>query len=442
MKLKHLIGAVAALGLALSASPASAVEFHGYLRSGIGGNDKGGNQVCFIPAQLGYKFRLGNECENYAELEFGQSLYKDKSGVEFKYTGMLGYKTGALRDAEPIGDNARGNELQMRQNFVEVTGLPFMKGASIWAGKRYYHRADVHILDLYYWDPSGPGAGVDGVDLGFGKLGVALFQSKGGWGLGYGVQSQLAFWRPDVRIYGIGVPGGGSLEVGMNAAIKSGKTAGTSANANTQHFSPMYTVQHIQPGVLGGFNKLAIQYAAGTIAPGSSYPEPQNSGRGERYRLVEELGVQPNPSWSGMAAFVYEDVTSQYGGASTGDAWNSFKTWSLGARPAYHVNDYVKLQLEVGYQSYTPKGSGQKESTLTKVTFAPTISPPPGPSGAYYTRPELRLFVTYASWNKAMASNLQGWNAVYYSGPNGGPSSVFGTDTSGLTFGAQVEAWF
>jgi maltoporin len=193
---------------------------------------------------------------------------------------------------------------------------------------------------------------------------------------------------------------------------------------------------------LGGFNKLALQYAVGTIAPMSAYPEPQNSGRAASWRIVEQLAFQPNAQWSGMVAAVYEDITGRYGGPSTGDAWNSFTTWSLGARPSYHLNDYVQFQLEAGYQSFTPKGAGQKESTLTKITFAPTISPPPGPGGAYYTRPELRLFVTYASWNKAMASNLQGWNSVYYSGPNGGPSSVFATDTSGLTFGAQVETWF
>lgn len=442
MSIKSALASLVAAAVVLTANAASAVEFHGYLRTGIGGTSEGGNQVCFIPAPLGYKFRLGNECENYAELEFGQALYKDKSGVEFKYTGMLGYKTGALRDSEPIGDNARGNELAMRQNFIEVTGLPFMGGASLWAGKRYYHRADVHILDFYYWDPSGPGAGVDGIDLGFGKLGVAMFQSKGGWGLGYDVQTKLTFWRPDIRIYGISVPGGGNLEVGMNAAIKSGGTAGTSANADTMGFSQMYTVQHTQPGVLGGFNKLALQYAVGTIAPGTSYPEPQNSGRAARWRVVEQLGFQPNEQWSGMAAFVYEDVTSQYGGPSEGDSNNSFTSWSLGARPAYHLNDYVKLQLEAGYQSFKPKGPGQKEANLTKVTFAPTITPPPGPGGAYYTRPELRLFVSYFNWNDAMASTLQTWNAVYYSGPNGGPPAAFGTDKNGFTFGAQLEAWF
>lgn len=435
---RFILAAITAAAL-LAASPAPALEFHGYLRSGVGGSVTSGNQVCFVPAQVGYKFRLGNECENYAELEFGQSVYRDKAGVEFKYVGMLGYKTGALRDAETL--TGAGNEFQLRQNYVIATGLPFMGGASVWVGKRYYHRNDVHIIDLYYWDPSGPGVGVDDIDLGFAKLAVAIFQSKGGWGLTGTTQNDMTIWRPDVRLFGIGVPGGGNLEVGVNAAIVSGSSPST--NGDTMAFSPMFTVQHFQPNVFGGFNKLALQYAMGTIAPGTSYPEPQNSDESRRFRVVEQMGLQPNAQWSGMFAFVFEDVTSQYGGADENDAWNSFTTFSIGARPAFHVNDYLKLQLEAGYQYYKPKGDDQDTSSLVKVTFAPTLTPPPGPGGAYYTRPELRLFVTWASWNDAMAANLQSWNAVWYSGPGaGGPAAVFGDDNYGVTFGAQLEAWF
>ena len=43
----------------------------------------------------------------------------------------------------------------------------------LWAGKRFYQRHDIHMNDFYYWDISGPGAGVENIDLGFGKLSVA-----------------------------------------------------------------------------------------------------------------------------------------------------------------------------------------------------------------------------------------------------------------------------
>jgi maltoporin len=47
-----------------------AFEFHGYFRSGFGGNGKGGQQVAFQAPGAGAKYRLGNETETYSELIF------------------------------------------------------------------------------------------------------------------------------------------------------------------------------------------------------------------------------------------------------------------------------------------------------------------------------------------------------------------------------------
>src|SRR5215831_17430993 len=47
-----------------------AFEFHGYFRSGYGGNGKGGQQVAFQAPGAGAKYRLGNETETYSELIF------------------------------------------------------------------------------------------------------------------------------------------------------------------------------------------------------------------------------------------------------------------------------------------------------------------------------------------------------------------------------------
>ena len=46
-------------------------------------------------------------------------------------------------------------------------------GAQIWAGKRFYQRKDIHILDFYYLNDSGTGAGVEGIPVG--NLGQASF---------------------------------------------------------------------------------------------------------------------------------------------------------------------------------------------------------------------------------------------------------------------------
>lgn len=43
----------------------------------------------------------------------------------------------------------------------------------LWAGKRYYKREDIHILDEYYYNVSGTGVGLENVILGHGKISLA-----------------------------------------------------------------------------------------------------------------------------------------------------------------------------------------------------------------------------------------------------------------------------
>ena len=43
----------------------------------------------------------------------------------------------------------------------------------LWAGKRYYKREDIHILDEYYYNVSGTGVGLENVVLGPGKISLA-----------------------------------------------------------------------------------------------------------------------------------------------------------------------------------------------------------------------------------------------------------------------------
>ena len=70
-----------ALALLAYAAPASAVDFFGYVRDGAMGNSKGGGQACFKTPGQYYKLRLGNECDNYGEWGWQQTVYKDKNGV-------------------------------------------------------------------------------------------------------------------------------------------------------------------------------------------------------------------------------------------------------------------------------------------------------------------------------------------------------------------------
>lgn len=73
--LRKLPLAVAVAAGVMSAQ-AMAVDFHGYARSGIGWTGSGGEQQCFQATGAQSKYRLGNECETYAELKLGQEVWK------------------------------------------------------------------------------------------------------------------------------------------------------------------------------------------------------------------------------------------------------------------------------------------------------------------------------------------------------------------------------
>jgi maltoporin len=411
MKLRTTLLCLAALAMTVVAAPATAVDFNGYLRSGVGGNSEGGGQTCFALQGVPFKFRLGNECETYAELGFGQTLYKDKaSGLQFRYEGMLNYVTAQKQDYESLKDN--GNDIGNRQNYVIAT-LP--GGTQVWAGKRYYHRQDVHQIDFYYWDPSGYGFGVENIDLAGAKFAVALFQSNR--------TPTRTDWRPDIRLEGINI-GFGSIDVGVDASYISANTPTSPA----MKLSPGFTAQH-KLSILGGQNTFVVQYGVGAYAELDKYVSSGRTSASKQFRLVENLLFAPTPEWSGSFVAEYENVTQIYSNAPADDAayWNNRKSFSAGIRPAYRVNDWFKFAGEVGYQTVLGK-AGAKDLSLYKVTLAPTITTPAGPGGEFLTRPELRFFVTYAGWNDAAKGSVGG--------------DPFKDKTAGLTAGAQVEAWW
>ena len=70
------VGVPCLLALALATPQVQALEFSCYVRSGIGGADTGGTQQCFQLPGAQSKYRLGNECEQYIELDLRQDLFR------------------------------------------------------------------------------------------------------------------------------------------------------------------------------------------------------------------------------------------------------------------------------------------------------------------------------------------------------------------------------
>lgn len=408
LRKRMLLAPVALAAAATFSSSAFALEFHGYLRAGTGATSGGGSQTCFQLPGAYSKYRLGNECENYGEVAFDHNVYDGKDGVKFEYHVMFGYASNNdfQQDFEDLTEDKTSsddNHWALRQNWIEAKNLPFLAGGSAWIGKRYYKRNDVHITDFFYRDVSGYGGGIEGIAFGPGKFSYALFRNSS--------SDDQAMTRHDFRYEGIPFFGFGSLEVGLNLNSGDGRDGATAEDGTGIH------VEHFMP-ILGGFNKLAIQYGDGSLSNlAHAYPDYGQDDR-KSWRIVEQLQWQVSPAFSGMATFVWQDQEDNY-------EW-----MSLGVRPVWHVSDYFKVQFEYGRDQVKPKSgdsNNRRTRTLDKFTLAPTLVAGRG----FWARPELRLFVTHAKWNDA-ARDL--WGGI--------AGGRLGSDTSATSYGIQAEAWW
>ena len=452
-------------------------DFHGYLRSGLGATSGGGDQSCFQSNGADSKYRLGNECETYMEIVLGKSLW-EQNGQSFYIDTRIAYKSGQQNDWEEdpgdgsgsnsdsiSGDRAvaahpyRDSVVSLREANAQFRGvIPGQKRSNLWAGKRFYQRHDIHMADFYYWDISGPGVGLEYWTLGPGDLSVAWIRNTdGAWANGLGTD----FWatdgiRPNVvnnvvslRYANLKTNKDGSLELGAEwggADLTNGQRNYLFVNADDEVYQRgfdnqngwMFTAEHTQGNWFGsGYNKFAAQYANGSMAAtGNNDTHSHSFSSVDRMWRVIDHGVLIFGSRIAMMyATWYESKKSIDGGT---------KDWfSIGIRPQYNWTDTMNTTLEVGYDNvafghdwagYIPDPTDpdyiancaerNNHCVLTKVTLAQQWQA--GPS--IWARPVLRLFVTYADWNQGNYPQTPGIIPI--------------RDTTGTTFGAQVEAWW
>lgn len=81
-------------------------------------------------------------------MKLGQEVWKegDKS---FYFDTNVAYSVSQQNDWESTSPAFREANVQGK-NLIE-----WLPGSTIWAGKRFYQRHDVHMIDFYYWDISG-----------------------------------------------------------------------------------------------------------------------------------------------------------------------------------------------------------------------------------------------------------------------------------------------
>ncbi|MGP4845238.1 maltoporin [Marinobacter sp. 1Y8] len=414
-----------AIATALISSSALAVDFKGYFRSGIGSTAGGGDQACFSAPGVS-KYRLGNECETYAEIQLGDEVFSE-GDTSFYVDSMIAYVTNQENDGE-FTNNDDAN-IGVRQFNVQGTNvIESLPGSMLWIGKRYYKRHDIHINDFYYWDVSGPGAGLQDIDVGTGLLHVAWTRSSND------ETSDEVVLDPndintvtndilDIRWTDLAVNPSGTLEIGVDYGQANLNDAQEAKGIDDQD-GFMVTTEHHQKDFFGGFNKLTFQYATDSLV--RSFADGVNGSKGvansnalndgDMFRVIDH-GVIPMGSRMDMFYVgIYQDTSMEN---DTGATW-----MSLGARPTFYWSERMSTAVEIGLDRVSPEAAGEDDRDLQKLTIAQQWSP----GAKFFARPQLRLFATYANWNE------DAYNAASDSiGPDEG---------DGLTFGAQAEVWW
>ncbi|WP_395676130.1 maltoporin [Enterobacter sp.] len=424
-----------AIAAGILSAQAGAVDFKGYARSGIGWTGSGGEQQCFQATGAQSKYRLGNECETYAELKLGQEVWKegDKS---FYFDTNVAYSVSQQNDWESTSPAFREANVQGK-NLIDA--LP---GSTIWAGKRFYQRHDVHMIDFYYWDISGPGAGIENIDLGFGKLSLAATRSSESGGsatfadrdaLGNRIYDNLV---PndvfDVRLAQMQVNEGGTLEFGVDY--------GHTNIPDDYYLQPgaskdgwMFTAEHTQ-SMLKGFNKFVLQYATDSMTSnGKGRPEGGSiNNNGDMWRVLDHGAISLGDSWDLMYVGMYQDINL--------DNNNGTKWWTVGVRPMYKWTPIMSTLLEVGYDNVKSQKTDDTNSQY-KITLAQQWQA----GDSIWSRPAIRVFATYAKWDEKWGYANGDSGAGYDSGVAYSDTSAktFSRgDSDEWTFGAQMEIWW
>ena len=434
----------AAVTAALASQAAFAVDFHGYMRSGVGTSDNGSLQT-YSKAKVG---RLGNEAETYGEVQLGQEAY-NKDGKSFYVDSMFAMTSNGSNDWEGTGTVCNfdakqcsgDSDFALRQFNVQAKGLlGFAPEATLWAGKRYYQRHDIHISDFYYWNISGAGAGIEGIQAGPGKVSLAWIRNDRsaadvfGQYTNTGTVANPVYQKNedlnvntlDARYAGIPLWQDGSLEVGAMYALVNETEAQKDLKNDNMKNGVMLTAELTQ-GIFGGFNKTVLQYGtegySKTMAfygDGSWYGAEAKDGA-DGYRIINWGVIPMGNSWEMGHQLVYGVGNEMWDGNDKVEAMSAV------VRPMYKWDDFNKTIFEGGY--FKDKTKSTNGTSVDDSGYKLTLAQAWSAGSSFWARPEIRVFASYLADTEADGS---------------GSKNSFESGTSDDTWqvGVQAEAWW
>ncbi len=441
-----------AAGVALAAGSvaASATDIHGYFRAGAQASFAKGEVFCLGNGGAGHKVgRLGDECDTFAELSFGQDIY-NKNNTKFDVHALVAYGTpeGTVdrQGDDWQGEGGNGPWGGQRMSVRELwSGYTPAEGYTIWAGKRYYKRKDIHILDFYYLNDSGYGTGIEDIDVGLGKASLAVIK----WA--NDANGAEEYWRNvykiDARWDAIPV-GFGTLDASVVYAFPSvseyqNKTFSTGgAQGGLRNSGALITLDHasnVNGDSFGLMNHLIFQFGNngfayvgtfGNHAGGNYNPDVEQQG----IRLID-WGTFDMGNFGMGYSLLWAHLNNGKKHASKSAGWQVDRSgweWSIVLRPEYKWTEYTRTTLEVGLSQMktTPwinnGGVAVKDPEVHKITLAQQFTPGKG----FWQRPAIRFYVSYIGgdqfaegWHKYKDWNKKRHNFQY-------------------TIGSQVEAWW
>ncbi len=408
----------AAVIMALGSASASAVDFHGYFRSGVGVSDNGDMQT-LAKQKVG---RLGNEADTYTEIELDQEVY-NKGGKTFTVQSMIAATSNGSNDWESTagaGGADNGADFALRQFNAQAKNL-FGGDEVTWVGKKYNQRHDIHITDFYYWNISGAGAGVEAIKAGPGQLSFAWVRNDRAASEGTNVTGALNVNTLDARYAGIPLWADGTLEVGADYAMVNPTDAQDKENTNLND-GVMLTAELTQ-GIMGGFNKTVLQYGTEGYSKnfafqgdGSWYGAEAKDGA-DGYRIINHGAISMGDSW---------DLSHQVAYGVGNEMWtgnDNWETFSVVVRPVYKWNDTMKTIFEAGYSNDKMNNTNGTGTSTDNQKY--TIAHAWGAGKGFWARPELRVFASYLKANGQMRPDDKGVN-----------------QDDAINFGVQAEAWW
>ena len=435
----------AAVALALSSVAASAVDFHGYFRAGAQASTQGGEVYCLGNGNKGHMVgRLGDECDTYAELTLNQEVY-NKANNKWTVNTLVAYGTQeGNRDLQGdswqgVGGDGpwNGQRLSIRELW---TGYQTDAGYQIWAGKRFYQRKDIHILDLYYLNNSGYGAGIEGIDVGMGNLAFAVTK----WANDGTSDYNRNVYKLDARWNGIPVGPLGNLDASVIYALpfiseQQEANAAGNARANRANSGALVTLDlntAVNSDSVNLMNHFVVQYGTN----GFGYIGQNGNHAGDNYTPdLDDTGVRVI-DWGTLDAgnfglgysLIWAHVDNGDDHQAAGATWTTERSgwiYSIVLRPEYKWTEFTRTTLELGYSSQKTNGwmAPGEDPDVYKVTLAQQFTPGKG----FWTRPAIRFYVSYIGGDEF----ANGWNPGYKNKNKDG-------DEHQITVGTQVEAWW